>query len=180
MSMRTEVAEAATSADAKAALLCLAAARLFALSTQAQVHPLAHPSVCHLRGTIEFESDVALHYLGGVALTLSQAFRQPNLHLEELLSAIAIISSNMFLMPEGIALYPVLSLLNHSCTPNCIVVGPTTRQKQLVTVQDVRPGEQLLIDYNPQLTDALPYEERKKLLAQRHFECFCSKCILRK
>jgi SET and MYND domain-containing protein len=113
-------------------------------------------------------------------VTLAFALRQTHLGLEEVLLLFAAIQTNEFLLEAGTCLFPVLSLLNHSCVPNCEVVGPRASSKDLVALSDIRPGEQLLIDYNPQLTGSLSYSQRKELFAQRHFECFCGKCILQK
>lgn len=167
-------------ADSKAALNCLMVGKLLCMSTIARVHPLELSGIAHLRGFVEYEARSCLANIGAVAVTLSEALRQPNLFIEEVLTLLAMVQTNENLVQQGLTLYPVLSLLNHSCTPNCLVVGPTLRQQQLVATKDIRAGEQLFIDYNPRLTGSLNYEQRRELFQQRNFECFCSRCILKK
>jgi hypothetical protein len=166
--------------DAKAALNCLMVGKLLCMSTIAQVHPLELPGIAHLRGFVEYEARSCLANIGAVAVTLSEALRQPNLFIEEVLTLLAMVQTNENVVQQGLTLYPILSLLNHSCTPNCIVAGPTLRQQQLVATKDIRAGEQLFIDYNPRLTGSLNFEQRRELFQQRNFECFCSRCILKK
>eukprot|EP00796_Vickermania_ingenoplastis_P010860 gene10860-7526_t len=151
----------------RAALSCLAVGKLCSLATVRQCHPLSLPGVDALRGVADYDREVALGEVGGLAVTLSTALRQPYLFMEELLSLFALLQTN--------------DLLNHSCVPNCVAVGtvraPTKRQ--LVAVRDLRGGEQLMIDYNSSLTSRLKYEDRQALCAQRHFTCFCPKCVRR-
>lgn len=163
----------------RAALSCLAVAKVCAMATIQQCHPLALQGINSLRGTASYEPTRTLNEVGALAVALSSFLRQSQLYMEEVLSLFAILQSNEFLVSGGIAVYPVLSLLNHSCDPNSTIVGSGTRNRQLVVLRDIRDGEQLFINYNSSLTMALGYEQRKALCAQRHFECFCSKCVRR-
>ena len=166
--------------DSRAALTCLAIGKMCAAATVSQVHPLYLPGVDVLRGATEFAPSDTLHHVGALTVSLGDALRQPHLFLEEFVSLYALMQTNEFLTADGTVLFAFLSLVNHSCTPNCIVAGPSATKKKLVTVKDVRENEQLTIDYNSSLTSTLSYEDRKALLAQRGFQCFCSKCILKK
>ncbi|CCW71180.1 unnamed protein product [Phytomonas sp. Hart1] len=168
--------------DARGALSCLAVAKLCAMATIGRLHPLALPALHFLRGIVDYEPATALAEVGALAVALSEFFHQPNLFMEEVLSLLALLQTNEFFLPEsgGIALFPSLSFLNHSCEPNCAVVqGDGPLQRRLISLRDIRDGEQLFIDYNSHLTSTLDYEHRKALCAQRHFECFCAKCIRR-
>ncbi|XP_063306007.1 SET and MYND domain-containing protein 4 isoform X3 [Pelobates fuscus] len=73
------------------------------------------------------------------------------------------------------AVFPVLSLLNHSCNPNTSV----SFQGRFVTVRASRPiqkGEEVAHCYGPHKS-RLPIEERQKLLmAQYFFTCRCEAC----
>ncbi|KAG5487318.1 hypothetical protein LSCM4_07808 [Leishmania orientalis] len=185
---------ASTGSEARAALSCLAVAKICAMATVQQVHPLSLPGLSCLRGIADYEPATALSEIGALAVALSAALRQPNLYMEEVLSLFALLQTNEFFTTSGIALYSVLSMLNHSCDPNCALVSAATSsvvgargarqhksamEKHLVALRPIRDGEQLFIDYNAALTTALGYEERKALCAQRHFECFCCRCIRR-
>lgn len=172
--------------EARAALSCLAVAKICAMATVQQLHPLALPGISCLRGIADYEPATALSEIGALALALSAALRQPNLYMEEILSLFALLQTNEFFTTSGVALYSVLSMLNHSCMPNCALVsasGATQRstpmEKHLVALRPIRDGEQLLISYNANLTTKLSYEDRRALCAQRHFECFCPRCLRR-
>ncbi|CAH2219938.1 SET and MYND domain-containing 4 isoform X1 [Pelobates cultripes] len=73
------------------------------------------------------------------------------------------------------AVFPVLSLLNHSCNPNTSI----SFQGRFVTVRASRPiqkGEEVAHCYGPHKS-RLPIEERQKLLmAQYFFTCQCEAC----
>ncbi|XQJ24721.1 SET domain containing protein, putative [Leishmania guyanensis] len=183
---------AISGSEASAALSCLTVAKICSMATIHQVHPLSLPGLSCLRGTAVYEPATALSEVGALAVALSAALRQPNLYMEEVLSLFALLHTNEFFTTSGIALYSVLSMLNHSCDPNCALVssgtspaagrhGPmkhgSAMEKTLVALRPIRNGEQLLIDYNAALTTKLGYKERKALCAQRHFECYCSRCI---
>jgi len=169
---------------ARAALACLTVAKMCAMATMQQQHPLAVDGIRVLRGQADFDPSTALAEIGGLAVSLSELFHQPHLFMEEILSLFALVQTNEFLTSRGVCLYSCLSMLNHSCDPNCAIVGAGRDEQQpcvkrLVALREVRDGEQLFIDYNAHLTTKLRYEERKALCAQRHFECFCAKCVRR-
>ncbi|ESL08897.1 hypothetical protein TRSC58_03392 [Trypanosoma rangeli SC58] len=165
--------------ESRAALACLAVAKLCALSTVQQVHPLALPRLRSLRGRADYDAATALTEVGALAVALATALRQTHLYMEEVLSLFAIVQTNEFVSPGGTALYHGYSLLNHSCEPNCALVGSDAANRRLVTLRDVKEGEQLLINYNANLTTRASYADRRALCQQRHFECFCLKCVRR-
>uniref|UniRef100_A0A3P9IQ01 [histone H3]-lysine(4) N-trimethyltransferase n=1 Tax=Oryzias latipes TaxID=8090 RepID=A0A3P9IQ01_ORYLA len=69
------------------------------------------------------------------------------LSCREALSIIAKVTCNCFTISDGelqeigVGLYPSLSLLNHDCRPNCVMVFNGT-ELQLRAVQDIDPGEE--------------------------------------
>ncbi|XP_037549529.1 histone-lysine N-methyltransferase SMYD3 [Nematolebias whitei] len=73
----------------------------------------------------------------------------------------------------GVGLYPSLSLLNHDCRPNCVMVFEGTKI-QLRAVQDVNPGDELTISYTETLS--LTEDRQKQLDDQYHFICHCQRC----
>ncbi|RNF26743.1 SET and MYND domain-containing protein [Trypanosoma conorhini] len=165
--------------ESRAALACLAVAKLCALSTVRQTHPLALPRIRSLRGRADYDAATALAEVGALAVTLATALHQTHLYMEEVLSLFAIVQTNEFLLPSGTALYHGYSLLNHSCEPNCALVGSDAANRRLVTLRELREGEQLFINYNASLTTRASYADRRALCQQRHFECFCPKCVRR-
>ncbi|KFO25464.1 SET and MYND domain-containing protein 3 [Fukomys damarensis] len=73
----------------------------------------------------------------------------------------------------GVGLYPSMSLLNHSCDPNCSIVftGP---HLLLRAVRDIEVGEELTICY---LDILMTSEERRKQLRDQYcFDCDCFRC----
>ncbi|XP_012736997.2 histone-lysine N-methyltransferase SMYD3 [Fundulus heteroclitus] len=95
------------------------------------------------------------------------------------LSLIAKVTCNCFTISDGelqevgVGLYPSLSLLNHDCRPNCVMVFEGTRL-QLRAVQDIGPKEELTISYIETLS--LTEERQRQLEEQYHFVCRCQRC----
>nr|XP_058165378.1 histone-lysine N-methyltransferase SMYD3 isoform X2 [Dasypus novemcinctus] len=80
---------------------------------------------------------------------------------------------NAELQDVGVGLYPSMSLLNHSCDPNCCIVfsGP---HLFLRAVKAIEPGEELTICYLDVLTTRA---ERQQLLRDQYcFSCDCLRC----
>ncbi|XP_027871865.1 histone-lysine N-methyltransferase SMYD3 [Xiphophorus couchianus] len=99
------------------------------------------------------------------------------------LSLIAKVTCNCFTISDGelqevgVGLYPSLSLLNHDCRPNCVMVFEGERL-QLRAVQDIRPKDELTISYIETLS--LTEERQKQLQEQYHFICHCQRCSSKK
>ncbi|XP_054892310.1 histone-lysine N-methyltransferase SMYD3 [Poeciliopsis prolifica] len=99
------------------------------------------------------------------------------------LSLIAKVTCNCFTISDGelqevgVGLYPSLSLLNHDCRPNCVMVFEGERL-QLRAVQDIRPKDELTISYIETL--CLTEERQKQLQEQYHFVCHCQRCNSKK
>ncbi|KAI1895859.1 hypothetical protein AGOR_G00111100 [Albula goreensis] len=95
------------------------------------------------------------------------------------ISIIAKVTCNCFsisdgeLQEVGVGLYPSMSLLNHACRPNCVMVfeGRTLR---LRAVRDIQPLEELTISYTDVMTPSK--ERRKQLQDQYYFLCQCERC----
>ncbi|XP_020504458.2 histone-lysine N-methyltransferase SMYD3 [Labrus bergylta] len=98
---------------------------------------------------------------------------------QEPLSLIAKVTCNCFTISDGelqeigVGLYPSLSLLNHDCRPNCVMVFEGTRL-QLRAVQDINAEEELTISYIETLS--LSEDRQKQLEEQYHFTCHCQRC----
>ncbi|KAB0407627.1 hypothetical protein E2I00_018165 [Balaenoptera physalus] len=80
---------------------------------------------------------------------------------------------NAEMQEVGVGLYPSMSLLNHSCDPNCSIVfnGP---HLLLRAVRDIEAGEELTICYLDMLMTSK--ERRKQLRDQYCFDCDCFRC----
>ncbi|XP_048213469.1 histone-lysine N-methyltransferase SMYD3 [Perognathus longimembris pacificus] len=80
---------------------------------------------------------------------------------------------NAEMQEVGVGLYPSMSLLNHSCDPNCSIVfnGP---HLLLRAVRDIKAGEELTICYLDVLMTS--EERREQLRDQYYFECDCIRC----
>uniref|UniRef100_A0A1A7WRW9 [histone H3]-lysine(4) N-trimethyltransferase n=1 Tax=Iconisemion striatum TaxID=60296 RepID=A0A1A7WRW9_9TELE len=95
------------------------------------------------------------------------------------LSLIAKVTCNCFTISDGelheigVGLYPSLSLLNHDCRPNCVMVFEGT-ELQLRAIQDISPGDELTISYIETLS--LTEDRQKQLEDQYHFSCRCQRC----
>lgn len=97
----------------------------------------------------------------------------------EPLSLIAKVTCNCFTISDGeqqeigVGLYPSLSLLNHDCRPNCVMVFEGTKLL-LRAVRDISPQEELTISYIETLS--LAEDRRRQLEDQYHFTCHCQRC----
>nr|XP_061820345.1 histone-lysine N-methyltransferase SMYD3-like isoform X1 [Nerophis lumbriciformis]XP_061820346.1 histone-lysine N-methyltransferase SMYD3-like isoform X1 [Nerophis lumbriciformis] len=97
----------------------------------------------------------------------------------QLLDLIAKVTCNCFTISDGelqeigVGLYPSLSLLNHDCRPNCVMVFEGAKI-HLRAIQDIKPEEELTISYIETLL--LTEERQKQLEDQYHFTCRCQKC----
>ncbi|XP_064188248.1 histone-lysine N-methyltransferase SMYD3 [Anguilla rostrata] len=96
------------------------------------------------------------------------------------ISVIAKVTCNCFsisdgeLQEVGVGLYPSVSLLNHACRPNCVMVFEG-RILRLRAVRDIRPLEELTISYTDVMT---PSQDRRKRLREQYcFLCECERCV---
>ncbi|KAM0273575.1 hypothetical protein ACHAQH_008238 [Verticillium albo-atrum] len=74
-----------------------------------------------------------------------------------------------------IGLFPEVSRLNHACRPNAFFrFSQRTLTMQVVAYRDIRPGEEITINYAPL---GMPHNIRKKYLFDNYgFHCRCSLC----
>ncbi|KAM9861092.1 histone-lysine N-methyltransferase SMYD3 [Aulostomus maculatus] len=107
-----------------------------------------------------------------IASALPPSCREP-------LDLIAKVTCNCFTISDGelqeigVGLYPSLSLLNHDCRPNCVIVFEGTKL-HLRAVRDIDPEDELTISYIETLS--LTEDRRKQLEHQYHFTCHCQQC----
>ncbi|KAL0958187.1 hypothetical protein HGRIS_000350 [Hohenbuehelia grisea] len=85
------------------------------------------------------------------------------------------------LTPIGVAISPIIALINHSCDPNAVVVFPhaaSTKAKepsmQVIALKDITPGSEILTSY---IDTTVPRSLRQKSLVETyHFTCHCDLC----
>ncbi|XP_039980664.1 N-lysine methyltransferase SMYD2-B isoform X2 [Xiphias gladius] len=105
-------------------------------------------------------------------------------HLElpdhkELLTLFSQVSCNGFTIEDdelshmGTAVYPDVALINHSCLPSVIVTYNGT-SAEVRAVQDMKPGDEVLISYIDLL---YPTDDRNNRLRESYyFTCDCQEC----
>nr|GMD81999.1 histone-lysine N-methyltransferase ASHR1 [Ipomoea batatas] len=78
------------------------------------------------------------------------------------------------LKPLGTGLYPVISIINHSCLPNSVLVFEG-RMAVVRAVQHIKKGTEVLISYIE--TAGSTITRQKALKEQYFFSCTCPRCI---
>ncbi|KAL8216258.1 hypothetical protein R6Q57_023095 [Mikania cordata] len=78
------------------------------------------------------------------------------------------------LIPLGTGLYPVISIINHSCNPNSVLVFEG-RMATVRAMQHIPKGSEVLISYIE--TAGSTMTRQKALKEQYFFTCGCSRCI---
>ncbi|KAM4693769.1 histone-lysine N-methyltransferase SMYD3 isoform 2-T2 [Discoglossus pictus] len=92
------------------------------------------------------------------------------------------VTCNSFTISDGemqdvaVGLYPSMSLLNHSCDPNCVIVFEG-KCLLLRTVKEIPKGEELTISY---IDVKMPTHMRQAQLQRQYcFMCNCHRCLQR-
>ncbi|XP_048046860.1 histone-lysine N-methyltransferase SMYD3 [Megalobrama amblycephala] len=123
--------------------------------------------------------------LGHLCTTLQVYLGEEYCSLSELpsgldpISLLARVTCNCFSISDGelqdlgVGLYPSMSLLNHDCQPNCVMIFEGKRLT-LRAVRVIRPCEELTISYTDVLAPSK--ERRSQLQEQYHFLCQCTRC----
>jgi SET and MYND domain-containing protein len=97
-----------------------------------------------------------------------------------LLSSLCRSSCNNFtiydseLFPVAVGIFPSLSILNHSCMPNAVLMyrGCAVEVRAL---REIEEGDEICHSY---VDSALPYSKRQMLLFERYFfSCKCARCL---
>ncbi|KAI9209539.1 uncharacterized protein BJ171DRAFT_453684 [Polychytrium aggregatum] len=74
----------------------------------------------------------------------------------------------------GVGLFPLASMFNHSCSPNCSFVGGSHGRLVIRTLRPIARGEELCVSY---VDLFYPKDKRReKLLETKFFFCDCSRC----
>jgi hypothetical protein len=79
---------------------------------------------------------------------------------------------------EGTGLFPLMSYLNHSCTPNAEVRYINGNGSAVViALKPIQVGEEVCVSY---IDEEAPFEDRMEMLASYKFKCKCEKCRTKK
>jgi len=113
--------------------------------------------------------------IGGVVLRFLQIVTCNGVDVTELQLADTLHRSHP--LSIGLALYPTVSLLNHSCDPVLELVFYGDRCA-VRAVQNTRAGRELFIDYGQVYYVIGRAERRAALSRQYYFECQCIACSL--
>ena len=86
---------------------------------------------------------------------------------------LTLVSDNAF----ALGLYPTIARLNHSCDPNCIILGSPVGM-YLITLRDIEKGEELTISYvDTYVQEYLaPGHMSTELFNTAGFFCVCETC----
>lgn len=87
--------------------------------------------------------------------------------------------SGNFLNNEGVALFQLQSVCNHSCVPNAEVAFlHNSSRLSLVALRDIPMGEEISISYLDPCSLERSRHSRQKFLKENYlFECSCEKCV---
>ena len=78
-----------------------------------------------------------------------------------------------------LGVYYRAALINHSCGPNSVINFTEDRRIKIVAVEQIRAGEEVLINYlRPTVEQLLKYERQKMLRTRFEFSCECRVCSL--
>ncbi|XP_017980929.1 PREDICTED: histone-lysine N-methyltransferase ASHR1 [Theobroma cacao] len=110
---------------------------------------------------------------------VTRMLQQPDLDLDKAVNNFCKVSCNanaivdIAMEPLGIGLYPVMSIINHSCLPNAILVfeGKLAVLRALVPVEK---GDEVLISYID--LGRTTRHRQHDLNAKYHFTCTCPHC----
>ncbi|XP_057816340.1 histone-lysine N-methyltransferase ASHR1 isoform X1 [Cryptomeria japonica] len=78
------------------------------------------------------------------------------------------------LMPKGTGLYPIISIINHSCFPNAVLLFEG-KNGFVRAVETIEEGSELTLSYVE--IAANTYSRQKSLKEQYFFDCKCSRCL---
>ncbi|PWA47292.1 SET domain group 37 [Artemisia annua] len=115
-----------------------------------------------------------------MASLVSVILQWPGLDIKEIAESFSKLACNAHtvcdseLIPLGTGLYPVISIINHSCSPNAVLVFEG-RIATVRAVQHIPKGSEVLISYIE--TAGSTMTRQKALREQYFFPCSCTRCI---
>ncbi|KAK9945746.1 hypothetical protein M0R45_011245 [Rubus argutus] len=115
-----------------------------------------------------------------MANLVSLILRRPDINIKEIAENFSKFACNAHticdgeLKPLGTGLYPVISIINHSCLPNSVLLFEG-RSAVVRAVQHIPKGAEVLISYID--TAGSTVTRQKALKEQYLFTCACPRCI---
>ena len=100
-----------------------------------------------------------------------------NFTKEDVMWAIGLLKTNsiMFGDEKSRALFPIFSLINHSCVANAKhTIYIKNRRISVQAQTDIKQGEEIVINYTTFIMGTAP--RRRKLLRNWYFSCSCPRC----
>ncbi|XP_015571533.1 histone-lysine N-methyltransferase ASHR1 isoform X3 [Ricinus communis] len=145
-------------------------------STATDNYDLVEALVAHMKDIDEKQ----LVLYAQMANLVNLILRWPDVNIKEIAENFSKLACNAHticdseLRPLGTGLYPVVSIINHSCLPNAVLVFDG-RLAVVHTVQHIPKGSEVLISY---IETAGSTMTRQKALKQQYFfTCTCPRCI---
>jgi tetratricopeptide (TPR) repeat protein len=115
------------------------------------------------------ERDILMHLQG---IVKANSFSLKSLHTISCSTNFSQFSQDSF----GIGIYPMASIINHSCQPNAIVhFSNSSTVLKLRATKDIKKGEPIVISYGP-LSIRHDLNERSSILRKWFFDCGCHAC----
>ncbi|XP_030475693.2 histone-lysine N-methyltransferase ASHR1 [Syzygium oleosum] len=114
-----------------------------------------------------------------MANLVNRILQWPEINMREVAENFSKLSCNAHticdseLRPLGTGLYPVISIINHSCLPNAVLLFEG-RMAVVRAVQQIVQGSEVLISYIE--TAGSTTTRLKSLREQYHFACACPRC----
>ncbi|KAI8896649.1 hypothetical protein BC833DRAFT_553544 [Globomyces pollinis-pini] len=83
--------------------------------------------------------------------------------------------SGIVTQPIGVGMFPLVAMLNHSCSPNAVFVTGKDGTMIVQSTKLIKEGEEICVSY----TDifAPRWERQGKLLTSKFFWCSCLRCM---
>ena len=159
----------------------VANAKAFALAVDDAVRPLVSDGHNSFAG-IDLLKMFGVDDVEELGVTVAGSAEETVAHLNHLLG---VYCSNAHQLvgddgDDGHGWLPALSMMNHSCEPNCQIVGVDTKPNtlQVIAMNDICEGDELTFSYLSE--DALEEElaERQGELQDTFmFGCLCARCV---
>jgi hypothetical protein len=85
----------------------------------------------------------------------------------------------LILPVDGTGMFPIASIMNHSCAPNAKLTYEINEEGNLVAavvaLRNVAEGEEIVHSYIPDV-EYVDLEQRKEALVDYQFTCLCPRC----
>ncbi|KAI6045326.1 SET domain-containing protein, partial [Pisolithus marmoratus] len=143
-------------------------------SNRQSIHPTAVEGHTHLAQSL-------VRYLGASSPTELESYGIMSTAdlVDFIINTVALTTPS--LTPIGVAVSPLVALINHSCAPNVVVVFPRSRKDsgnepvvKVAALRNIAPGEEILMSY---VDTTLPKSLRQMALMETYnFQCRCWAC----